>query len=150
MNYGKTLLCGSILAFSTAAFADLEPYKDYETSDAVWSVTTVKVDSNMGDAYLEGIEKTWAAGNEVAKELGHIEDWAIYRSELPESGQFNLLLVIKFASGEDLLPSQERYNEFMAKWGEERAQESTEYAQKNYPGMRKITGEYRMREITLK
>ncbi len=27
---------------------------------------------------------------------------------------------------------------------------STEYAQKDYPGMRKITGDYMVREITLK
>jgi hypothetical protein len=33
---------------------------------------------------------------------------------------------------------------------EEKYDASTEYAQKNYPGMRKLTGEYMMREITLK
>jgi hypothetical protein len=38
----------------------------------------------------------------------------------------------------------------MAKWGAERQKETQEIAQKNYPGMRKITGEYEMREITLK
>lgn len=150
MKYGKTLLCGSILAFSAATYADLEPWKDYDMSEAVWSVTTIKVDSNMGDAYLEGIRDTWVKGNEVAKELGQIEDYAIYRSELPESGEFNLLLVIKFANDSDLSPNQERYNAFMEKWGKANADASTEYAQKNYPGMRKITGEYRMREITLK
>lgn len=150
MKTVKSFLFAGILLASSAAFADLEPWKDYEMSDAVWSVTTVKVDSNMGDAYLEGLKKTWAAGNETAKELGHIEDYAIYRSELPESGEFNLLLVIKFANGTDLLPSRERYDAFMAKWGEQRAKESTEFAQKNYPAMRKITGEYQLREITLK
>jgi len=30
------------------------------------------------------------------------------------------------------------------------ADASTDYAQENYPAMRKIIGEYRMREITLK
>lgn len=146
----KTFVLASFLFVSTVAFADLVPWKDYETSDAVWSVTTVKVDSNMGDAYLEGLKKTWAAGNETAKELGHIEDYQIFRSNMAESGEFNLLLVVKFADGTDLLPSQKRYDEFMAKWGEKRAKESTEFAQKNYPAMRKITGEYQMRLITLK
>lgn len=150
MRYGKTLLCGSILAFSAAAFADLEPWKDYEMSDAVWSVTTIKVDSNMGDAYLEGIRETWVKGNETAKKLGQIEDYHIYRSELPESGDFNLLLVIKFANDSDLSPNQDRYNEFMAEWGKANADAATDFAQKNYPAMRKITGEYRFREITLK
>lgn len=150
MKIGKVIVFASVIMFSMPVLADLEPWKDYEMSDAVWSVTTIKVDSNMGDAYLEGIRQTWAPGNEVAKELGHIEDYYIYRSDLPESGHFNLLLVVKFANDAALAPNQERYNEFMAKWGADKAQESTDYAQKNYPGMRKITGEYRMREIKFK
>ena len=40
--FGIVALCG-------IAFADLDPYADYDISDAVWSVTTVNVDSNMGD-----------------------------------------------------------------------------------------------------
>ncbi len=139
-----------LVTVSGAAFADLEPYKDYDVSDAVWSVTTVKVDPNMGDAYLEGIERTWAASNQVAQDLGQIESWSIFRSNLPESGQFNLLLVVKFANTSDLAPNKERYDAFMNEWGEARDQEVTEYSQKNYPGMREITGEYHMREITLK
>lgn len=71
-------------------------------------------------------------------------------SDLPDSGDFNLLLVVKFANTSDLAPSKERYEAFMAEWGKEQADASTEYAQKNYPGMRTITGEYIMREITLK
>jgi hypothetical protein len=140
----------ALITLPAAVLADLEPYKDYEVSDALWSVTTVKVDPNMGDAYLEGIAQTWAASNKVAQELGQIESWSIFRSELPESGYFNLLLVVKFANTSDLAPNKERYDAFMKAFGEARSQETTEYAQKNYPGMRKITGEYLLREITLK
>jgi len=99
----------------------------------------------MGDAYLEGLRETWITGNKISQELGHIDDWAIYRSALPESGDFNLLLVVKFASTEDLAPNKARYEEFMEEFTEEMADRTTEYAQKNYPGMRTITGEYRMR-----
>ncbi len=146
----------SILAFVTlftvsgAAFADLEPYKDYDISDAVWSVVTVKVDANMGDAYLEGIKNTWAAGNKVAMELGQIESWSIFRSDLPQSGDFNLLLIVKFANTSDLAPSKERYDAFIKAWGKANADASTDYAQENYPAMRELTGDYLMREITLK
>ncbi len=140
----------TLLTVSAAAFADLEPYKDYDISDAVWSVTTVKVDANMGDAYLEGIKNTWASGNKVALELGQIESWSIYRSDLPQSGDFNLLLIVKFANTSDLAPNKERYDAFMKEFGEGRNKETTEYAQKNYPAMRELTGEYLMREITLK
>jgi hypothetical protein len=62
---------------STAAFADLEPWKDYSVSDAVYSVTTIKVHSNMEDAYLEGLKQTWVASSDVAKKLGQIEDYHI-------------------------------------------------------------------------
>jgi hypothetical protein len=135
---------------SSAAYADLEIHKDYTVSDAVWSVTTIKVKSNMADAYLEGIKKTWVASNQVAKELGQIEDYKIYASDLPESGDFNVLLVVKFKNNEALAPNKARYDAFMAKWGEARNKETNEMAQRDYPAMRVITGEYQLREITLK
>ncbi len=147
----KSIVGGVALIFlSSAAFADLQPWQDYEPGEAVYSITTVKVDPNMGDAYLEGIKQTWAASNEVAKELGQIEDYWIYRSDLPQSGDFNLLLVVKFAKTSDLAPNKERFDAFVEAWGQANVDASTDYAQKNYPGMRKITGNYMMREITLK
>lgn len=136
--------------FGSVVWADLTPWKDYEPSSEVWTVTTVKVDPNMGDAYLEGIKKTWAASNEVAKNLGQIEDYWIYRSELPQSGDFNLLLVTKFKDNDALAPNKARYDAFMKEWGEKRNSETTDYAQKNYPAMREITGMYRFRQIKLK
>jgi hypothetical protein len=135
---------------ATMATADLEPWRDYEVSEAVWSISTIKVDANMGDAYLEGIKRTWVASNEVAKKLGQIEDYKILRSDLPESGEFNLLLMVKSKSTADLGPSKARYEAFMKEWGEARNKETTEFAQKNYPSMRKIVGQYQMREITIK
>lgn len=147
----KSLLTACLMiVFSGAAFADLEPYTDYEVSDAVWSVTTVRVHPNMDDAYLEGLKNTWVTGNKVAKDLGHIESWSIFRSDLPQSGEFNLLLIVKFANTADLAPNKERYEAFMKAFGEERSKDTTEYAQKNYPGMRELTGQYYLREITLK
>ncbi len=147
----RTKLIGLALAMafgSTAAFADLEPWKDYTVSDAVWSVTTIKVHSNMDGAYLEGLKKTWVASSEIAKKLGHIEDYHIYRSDLPESGSFNLLLVVKFKNNEMLAPNKARYEAFMKEWGEERNKKTTDIAQHAYPAMRDITGQYNLREIT--
>ncbi|HVO46242.1 MAG TPA: hypothetical protein VMT29_07885 [Steroidobacteraceae bacterium] len=135
---------------SGAALADLTPYKDYTISDAVWSVTTIKVHSNMEDAYLEGLKQTWVASNEVAKKLGQIEDYHIYRSDLPDSGSFNLLLVVRFKNNEMLAPNKARYDAFMKEWGAERDKKTTETAQKEYPAMRDIVGEYQVREIILK
>lgn len=138
------------LFIASMAWADLTPWEDYEPSDAVYSVTTVKVDSNMGDAYLEGIRDTWVPGNKIAQELGQIESWSIYRSDLPESGDFNLILIVKFANTSDLAPNKAAYDEFMAKYTQEASDAATDYSQKNYPAMRELTGQYLMREITLK
>jgi hypothetical protein len=48
-----------------------------------------------------------------------------------------------------LAPNKARYDAFMKEWGAERNKKTTETAQKEYPAMRDITGQYNMREITL-
>lgn len=150
MRIRSALVAVAIAFGSSAAYADLEIYKDYEVSDAVWVVTTVKVKSNMIDAYLEGLKETWVSGNEVAKSLGQMEEYKIYVSDLPESGDFNLVLIAKFKNDEMLAPNKQRYDAFVAKFGEARQKETTEKAQRDYPAMRELTGDYRLREITLK
>ena len=149
--YLKKIVWGAVLlGLCATASADLEPFTDYEASEHVYLVTTIKVDSNMEDAYLEGLRGTWIPGQEVAKELGQIEDYAIYRSQFSESGDFNLILVVTLSSAADMQPNKDRYDAFMEKMGKEAADRSTEFAQKNYPAMREITGTYMMRKITVK
>ena len=146
----KLLLTALLLSlFSTTALAQLDPWADYDMSDELWNITTVKVDPNMGDDYLEGLRDTWVAANKVAKELGQIEDFKIFRSQLPESGHANLFLVVKYANSDSLDPNKEEYDKFMKAWGEAN-QDKTREISKNYPSMRKITGEYLVREITIK
>lgn len=150
MNKKHIVIPLVLFLFSWPVFADLEPFKDYDVSDALWSTTMVKVNANMGDAYLEGLQKTWAASNDVAVELGQIEEYAIFRSELPASGDFNLMLVVKFANTSDLAPNKKRYQAFMKEWGDKRNKESSNIAQKDYPAMRTIVGEYLLREVKFK
>jgi hypothetical protein len=146
----KPLLAAAAVAFATVASADLTPWKDYQVSDAVWQVTTVKVDAGMGDAYLEGLKKTWLASMETQKKLGHIEDYKLFRSDLPMSGEFNFMLVVKFKNTADLAPNRAKYEAFMKEWGETRQNDAKNLAQKVYPTLRKITGQYDFREVTLK
>ena len=134
---------------SSSAMAQLEPWTDYEVSKELWNITLVRVHPNMDDDYLEGIKETWVASNKVAKELGQIESYHIFRSELPQSGDVNLFLVVKFADSSQLEPNKARYDAFMKAWGEERQKQNREIT-KNYPAMREITGEYMVREITIK
>lgn len=145
----KTLMLFLVTLFSSSVYADYEIFKDYDLSKSVSSVTTVKVDANMMDVYLEGLGETWVKANNIAKDLGQIKDYHIYMSELPQSGQFNLVLVVNFNSSEDLEPSKVKYKAFMKKWSDEQ-QKKTKTIIKTYPNVRKLTGEYRMREVLLK
>jgi hypothetical protein len=138
-----------LILVSQSALAQLEPWTDYEVSKELWNITLIRVAPNMGDDYLEGIKETWVASNEVAKELGQIEDYHIFRSQLPQSGDVNLFLVVKFTDSSQLEPNKAEYEKFMKAWGEERQQQNREIT-KNYPAMREITGEYLVREITIK
>jgi hypothetical protein len=146
----RLLLTAFLLSFvSTTAMAQLKPWTDYDVSDQLWNITMVKVDPNMGDDYLEGIRDTWVASNKIAKELGQIEDFHIYQSQLSESGSANLFLVVKYANSDQLDPNRQEYDKFMKAWGDANVAKSREIT-KNYPAMREITGEYLVREITIK
>jgi len=146
----KLLLTALLLSvLSTTAMAQLDPFTDYDISDELWNITMIQVDPNMGDDYLEGLRDTWVAANKVAKELGQIEDFHIFRSQLPQSGDANLFLVVKFPNSDSLDPNKEEYDKFMKAWGDANESKTREIT-KNYPAMRKITGEYLTREITIK
>ena len=146
----SNLLTGILLVcFASIASADLEPWTDYEVSAGVSNVTTIKVDSNMIDKYLEGLKSTWVPANEAAKELGQIEGYNIYVSELANGGDFNVILVIRYKSAADMQPSKEQYDAFMKAWGAEN-QATTDKIVPTYPDIRTITGEYLFREVTLK
>jgi len=145
----KPLILTLLAMFASSSFAQLEPFKDYDIGEKVYSMTTIKVNPNMMDDYLEGIRDTWVKGNEVSKGLGQLEDYAIYSSELGASGDFNLVLVVTYKNGADLEPNKAAYQAFMKAWGK-KMEEKTREITKNYPAMRRITGEYRLREITMK
>ncbi|WP_147307698.1 hypothetical protein [Wenzhouxiangella sediminis] len=143
-----SIFLGVLIAAPAAA--QLEAWEDYEVSDAAWSVTMIKLDPGTQDIYLEGLKSTWVAANDVAKSLGHVEDYAIYANQAVAQGAFDLLLVIKFPSTEMMAPSRERYNAFMEAWGQENMDASNEKVLELYNEIREIQGEYLLREITLK
>ena len=146
----KILITALLLTFfAHSALAQLEPFTDYDTSKELWNITLVKVDPNMSDDYLEGLKETWVASNKVAVELGQIESFHIFRSQLENGGHANLFLVTKFADSSQLEPNKEEYDKFMKAWGEANEDRTREIT-KNYPAMRQITGEYLVREITIK
>lgn len=147
-----TLSILMILGFSvaTSAAAQLKVWEDYEVSDAVFSLTMVKLDPGTQGIYLEGLKSTWVAANEVAQSLGHIEYYAIHANQAAAPGAFDLLLVIKFPSTEMMGPSRERYNAFMEAWGTENQDASNKKVLELYNEIREIQGEFMTRTITIK
>lgn len=145
----KTLLAiGLSIAVAAPAGAQLRPYQDYTVSDSVINMSTVKVKENMVADYLQGIRATWVASNEVAKSLGHIKDYRVYVSELPNSGDFNVVLVTEFANTSDLGPNKARYDAFMKAWGTANEAMTRKTTTTVYPNLRDITGEYLLRRVT--
>ncbi len=138
-----------LMSLQVVAKDRLEMFQDYELGKEILSVTTVKVDPNMEDVYLAGLAKSWIKAVEIQKELGYITDWNIWASELPQSGDFNLVLTVTFASSQDLDPNKAKYDKFMKKWGEANRKISQETSAK-YPEVRELTGEYRLRKIIFK
>ncbi len=137
------------LLFAVSSQAELEIYKDYDLGREIISMTTVKIDPNMEDVYLAGLRESWVKAVKLQKKLGYIKDFKIYGSELPQSGNFNMVLMVIFENSADLEPNQKKYNAFMKSWGQAN-QDNSRKISKTYPNVRTLTGEYRLREIMLK
>lgn len=144
------VVLGVALCLAAPATAQLKLGKDYETSEAIFNVTNVKVKPNMLGFYLQGLKQTWVTSQEVAKEMGHIRDCALYWSETPDGGDYNLTLVVTY---ENLAQYEKARKEFAAfdeavnkRISDQKSQELTA----TYPDMREIVDEQLNRRITFK
>ena len=144
-----TLLLG-LAIFASPASAQLQPWEDYEASDSVWIVTHVDLDPGTFGVYLEGLKSTWIAGNEVAKELGQIKDYAIYANQFGSADDFDLVLVVELEGTDDIAPNRERYEKFLEAYGQANIDKSNETVLELYNKIRRIQGNYLLREITVK
>ena len=145
-----TVMTLGLAMFSAPASAQLQPWEDYEASDSVWIVTHVDLDPGTFGIYLEGLKSTWIAGNEVAKELGQIKDYAIYSNQFGGADEFDLVLVVEMESTEDLAPNRQRYDEFLEAWGQANIDEANEKVLELYNKIRRIQGTYLLRKIDIK
>ena len=69
------LLIVSILVFSVSAFTQEESSR--EPAPGVTELTVIKVKANYIGDYMDGIEKTWVASNQIAKDMGKIVDYGV-------------------------------------------------------------------------
>jgi len=148
----KLFLTLSFACIISLAHAQLEPYTDFETSDEVTYITTTKVSENMIDYYLEGLSKTWLEAQKFRKEKGYITDYKVYVSDLPNSGEFNVITWITFANDAATRGSEKIFKEVQAHMLSNAApeEEREEIVIKGYPTMRRIVGQYRIRSVTFK
>ena len=150
-RFGLATVATFGLAFlATPASAQLQPWEDYEASDSVWVITHVDLDPGTFGIYLEGLKSTWIAANEVAKELGQIEDYAIYSNQYGADEDFDLILVVQMASTDDLAPNRARYDEFMEAYGKANIDKANETVLELYNKIRRIKGTYLLRKIEVK
>lgn len=138
----------STLTCAAPAMAQMEVYENYEPADEVVEVTFVKVDEGQFETYLEGLKSTWVAANEIQKGLGYITDYSIYSVPYGE-GEFNMILTITFPNTEMIGPSKERYMKFLEAYGQANIEEGNKTVLELYNKIRKIQGNYMLREINL-
>ena len=144
------MLAASAFMIATPASAQMQVFEDYEPSDAVYEMVTVNIEPGEFETYLENLKQTWVQGNEIAKRLGHIEDYAIYANPNGAGDALDMVLMIKYSSTADLAPSKERYQAFMREWGKQREESSQKTVREVYNNIRELTGQYQLRKITLK
>lgn len=144
------MLAASAFMIATPASAQMQVFEDYEPSDAVYEMVTVNIEPGEFETYLENLKQTWVQGNEIAKRLGHIEDYAIYANPNGAGDALDMVLMIKYSSTADLAPSKERYQAFMREWGKQREESSQKTVREVYNNIRELTGQYQLREIILK
>ena len=70
------LLLVTMLMFSVSAFTQEEQSR--EPAPGVTELTVIKVKANYIGDYMDGIEKTWVASNQIAKDMGLIVDYGVY------------------------------------------------------------------------
>ena len=147
----KALLTFACACLITFAHAQLQAWTDFEPSEEVNVINTTKVSENMIPYYLEGLSKTWMPAMKFQKEQGYIKDYKIYVSDLPNSGDFNVITWITFPNDAAVRGSAERSNAIQAHMNSLSTEdERDEVVQKSYPNMRKIVGQYRLREVMFK
>lgn len=144
------VLAVGLATLSAPASAQLQPWADYEASDSVWIVTHVDLDPGTFGIYLEGLKSTWIAGNEVAKELGQIKDYAIYANQFGGADDFDLVLVVELESTDDIAPNRERYEAFLEAYGQANIDQGNETVLELYNKIRRIQGNFLLRKIEVK
>lgn len=147
-KFGFACAAATALSMAAPAAAQLRIWEDYTPQEQVVELTYVKVDEGELDTYLAGLKDTWVRANDISKDLGQISSYGIYVVPYG-SNEVNLVLRITYPDMAALNTSKERYDEFIAAWGQQNMDSANETVREVYNKIRKIKGTYILREITM-
>ena len=150
------LLLAGLAAFAFAPQALAQPAsltygEDYTVSDEVHSIATVKVAPNRLENYLAGLSTSWIPAMEIGVEMGLMDDYKIYTSELQSGGHFNVLLVQIFENPaqRSLLDDPARAMAYQDRVEQRLSEAEAFVITEGYTQIREINGEYLMREVMM-
>ena len=123
----------------------------WNTSEAVYQVSTIDLEPNVDAQYLNQMKRTWGTNMKVLKAEGLIEDYHIYKSINQYDGDFDLLLVVRYknlAMFDSNAKNNKRWDKAFAKAREAVSDEESQKITATFPKMRTILDQKVMREIT--
>ena len=136
----------SMLIFSISAFAQEESSR--EPAPGVTELTVIKVKANYIGDYMDGIEKTWVASNQIAKDMGKIVDYGVY------VGNNNYVYLTvqheSYASMDPSYWSEEETDEFQEKFREIISQDDQTTTAQSYEDIREIVRVEMINQIIFK
>jgi len=142
----KILLSTLIIPFF--AFSDI--WVDYDLSEDVVELTVVQVEPNRLDDYLVNLEKTWVAAMNLQKELGFINDFAVWTTNEQSGTKANVLMTVNYSNISSAEPNKERDLAFAEAWEKMSSEQEQDEIVATYPTMRKILAHHFLRRVTYK
>ena len=136
----------TMLVFSVSAISQEEPSR--EPAPGVTELTVIKVKANYMGNYMDGIEKTWVASTQIAKDMGKIVDYGVY------VGNNNYVYLTvqheSYASMDPSYWSEEETDEFQEKFREIISQEDQTTTAQSYEDIREIVRVEMINQIIFK
>ncbi|MEZ4959214.1 MAG: hypothetical protein R2830_05300 [Saprospiraceae bacterium] len=142
----RLTVCAFFSLFTLQAHAQSDVYD----SGTVWTLSTIRIDANMDDEYLERLSKTWKASMDEAKKEQLILGYKILKGSAANQDDFNLLLMVEYRNLASMDPDPARDAKWKAIRERIRARPDHQDIIQRYGEIRQFFGQKVMREIVLK
>ena len=140
-----------IIALVTISTLFAQRGETWNTSETVYTVTTIDLEPNTDAQYLNQLKRTWTNNMEVFKTEGLVEEFHIYKSINQYDGDFDLLLVVErknLASLDSNPKNNKSWDKAIEKARKIISDEQVNQITGSFPKMRTILDQKLMREIT--